>query len=54
MYTSDQYCGVEAKELKLNSLPEPEPKLPITAPVTAPFYLPQTRRNFIEKNHGAN
>ncbi len=32
-------------------LPEPEPNLRIAAP--APFYLPQTWRNFIEKNHRA-
>ncbi len=40
-------CGAGAEESKLNCLPEPKPKLRIAAP--APFYLPQTWRNFYRK-----
>jgi hypothetical protein len=38
-----------SREPKLYCLPEPEPKLLIAAPAPAPFYLPQTLRNFIDK-----
>ncbi len=50
-------CGAGAEKPKLNclpALPEQEPKLRIAAPTPAPapFYLPQTWRNFYRKNHG--
>ncbi len=46
-----QCCGAgpEAKEQKLNCLPEPEQKLRITAPAPHPYNLLKTWRNFIEK-----
>ncbi len=51
MLSEGSVVGQEPRTEKLNCLPEPKQKLWIAAP--APFYfLPQTWRNFIDKNHG--
>jgi hypothetical protein len=49
---AEQMPDTRAEEPKLNYLPEPklQHESLAPAPAPAPFYLPQTWRNFTEKN----